>query len=501
MNTPSNSPLKNGQFILLLILAFLIAAFTAIWHVSQLQSRLIESTAIKNARSFSDALTEFRTLYTSEVVTTAKRHGLEITHDYTTKENAIPLPATLSMLLGEKLGEHTSGSKTMLYSPYPFPWREKTGGLRDQFMQQAWAFLSQNPDKPFYRFTERDGRKTLRYATADVMRPACIRCHNHHPDTPKNNWKAGDLRGILEVDFPLDQVIAQTRTDLKGTIAIFSTIALLGIIGIVFVTSKLRRTSVELQQRVRERTAELTDKATALERINQELDQFAYVVSHDLKAPLRAIANLSEWIEEDIAENLTDDTRKQMTLLRGRVARMGDLIHGILQYSRVGRIDNEIESVDVNELLQEIIAGLAVPEGFVINIAPDMPVFETARIPLSQVFANLLSNAIKYHHQPGHGHVQISVRQEADNKFYEFSVRDDGPGIAPEYHEKVFGIFQTLNARDKVESTGVGLSIVKKIIETRGGEITLESAEGEGSTFRFTVPKTINTASRHEHSS
>jgi len=180
-----------------------------------------------------------------------------------------------------------------------------------------------------------------------------------------------------------------------------------------------------------------------------------------------------------------------MTLLRGRVARMGDLIHGILQYSRVGRIDSDIESVDVNELLQEIIAGLVVPEGFVINIAPDMPIFETARIPLSQVFANLLSNAIKYHHQPGQGHVEVGV-QKVDGEFYTFSVRDDGPGIAPEFHEKVFGIFQTLNARDEVESTGVGLSIVKKIVEIQGGKIMLESTEGEGSTFRFTVPKTTN---------
>ncbi len=489
--SPLNSSLKNWQFILILVLAFFAATFAAIWHVSQLQSQLIESTAVKNARSFSNALTEFRTLYTSEVVTTAKQHGLEITHDYTTKENAIPLPATLSMLLGEKLGEHASGSKTMLYSPYPFPWRQKTGGLRDHFMQQAWEFLGQNPDKPFYRFTEYDGRKTLRYATADVMRPACIQCHNDHPDTPKNDWKTGDLRGVLEVDFPLGQVTAQTQTDLKGTIAIFSAIALLGIIGIGSVTHKLRRTSVELQQRVQQRTAELANKATALERINQELDQFAYVVSHDLKAPLRAIANLSEWIEEDITDSLTDDTRKQMTLLRGRVARMGDLIHGILQYSRVGRIDNDIESVDVNELLQEVIAGLAVPEGFVIDIAPDMPVFETARIPLSQVFANLLSNAIKYHHQPEQGHVKVDVR-EVDGEFYAFSVRDDGPGIDPKYHEKVFGIFQTLNARDDVESTGVGLSIVKKIVETQGGKIILESTEGEGSTFRFTVPKTTN---------
>lgn len=246
-----------------------------------------------------------------------------------------------------------------------------------------------------------------------------------------------------------------------------------------------------LEQRVTERTSELAEKADALQRSNQELDQFAYVVSHDLKAPLRAIANLSEWIEEDIEDSLSDDTRKQMTLLRGRVARMNDLIHGILSYSRVGRIDTNIIAVDVKQMLTEIIDGLVVPDGFVIDIAADLPVFDTARVPLLQVFSNLLSNAIKYHHQPQKARVQVGVR-DLDNGYYEFFVQDDGPGIAPEYHDKIFGIFQTLNARDDVESTGVGLSIVKKIIETQGGEIKLASAQGEGSSFIFTVPKTIS---------
>ncbi len=488
MKTPLSRPLKNWQFILILALLFLFATLAAVWHVSQLQSRLIESSAIKNARLFSETLAEFRTLYTSEVVKAAKQYGLEVSHDYATKENSIPLPATLTMLLGKKLGKHASGSKFMLYSPYPFPWRQENGGLRDQYMEEAWQFLSQNPDKPFYRFVERDGHKSLRYAIADLMRPSCVQCHNNHPDTPKNDWKAGNLRGILEIDLPLEELNESTAEDLKGTMVTFGTIALLGVIGIGSVTNKLRRTSEELHLRVQERTAELVDKATALEHTNQELDQFSYVVSHDLKAPLRAINNLSGWIEEDLEAVLTDDTRQQMSLLRGRVKRMEDLIQGVLCYSRIGRIDTEVENVDVDELLREIIDGLAVPEGLVINIAPHMPVFVTARVPLSQVFANLLSNAIKYHHKPQQGHVQVDV-QEVNGEYFQFSVHDDGPGIAPKYHDKVFSIFQTLNARDKVESTGVGLSIVKKIVETQGGKITLESAEGQGSTFRFTVLK------------
>ena len=234
-------------------------------------------------------------------------------------------------------------------------------------------------------------------------------------------------------------------------------------------------------------TAQMLAKTTnVLRKRNQELDQFAYVVSHDLKAPLRAIANLSSWIEEDLSESMTEDTLHQMNLLRGRVHRMEGLIEGLLQYSRVGRIQVPSEMVKVEKLLAEIIDSLAPPSGFEVKVEPGMPTFVTEKLPLQQVFSNLISNAIK-HNRAESGHVTISVKELDD--FYEFSVADDGPGIAPQYHDKVFVIFQTLEARDKVENTGIGLSLVKKIVEGQGGTISLESAEGEGATFRFTWPK------------
>ncbi len=230
----------------------------------------------------------------------------------------------------------------------------------------------------------------------------------------------------------------------------------------------------------------LAKTTNVLRKRNQELDQFAYVVSHDLKAPLRAIANLSSWIEEDLSDSMTEDTLHQMNLLRGRVHRMEGLIEGLLQYSRVGRIQVASETIKAENLLAEIIDSLAPPSGFEVKVEPGMPTFVAERLPLQQVFANLISNAIK-HNRAESGHVNISVKELDD--FYEFSVADDGPGIAAQYHDKVFVIFQTLEARDKVENTGIGLSLVKKIVEGQGGSISLESAVGEGATFRFTWPK------------
>jgi PAS domain S-box-containing protein len=233
-------------------------------------------------------------------------------------------------------------------------------------------------------------------------------------------------------------------------------------------------------------TTVLAQTTANLEKRNADLDQFAYIVSHDLKAPLRAIANLSQWLEEDLEEHLTEDTQHQMNLLRGRVHRMEALINGLLQYSRVGRVRTDLERVDVEQLLAEVIDSLAPPPEFAVAIMPGMPTLWTERLPLEQVFANLIGNAIK-HNPREDGQVAIAANEQTD--CYEFTITDNGPGIPPEFHEKVFVMFQTLQPRDKVESTGVGLAIVKKIIEDKGGTISLESARSQGATFRFTWPK------------
>jgi PAS domain S-box-containing protein len=223
-----------------------------------------------------------------------------------------------------------------------------------------------------------------------------------------------------------------------------------------------------------------------LERSNKELDQFAYIVSHDLKAPLRAISNLSVWLEEDLGNALSDENKSNLTMLRGRVSRMEALINGILEYSRVGRTEVACESVDVFLLVKEALELLAPPQQFKIDISKQLPVIDAPRVMLLQVFTNLISNAIKYNDKQ-EGLIRIDATEREDS--FEFSVSDNGPGIAPEYHEKIFMIFQTLQSRDKFESTGIGLTIVKRILKARGGKVWVESSPGNGSKFIFSWPK------------
>lgn len=230
----------------------------------------------------------------------------------------------------------------------------------------------------------------------------------------------------------------------------------------------------------------LAQTMTDLEKRNQELDEFAYVVSHDLKAPLRAIANLATWLEEDLQEKLQADNQHQFELLQRRVQRMENLIDGLLAYSRAGRGQKKVEQVDLGQLLNNIIDLLAPPAEFTIDIPPQLPSLQANRAALTRVLSNLISNAIKHHHQSS-GRIEIRC-QVLDQPYVELSIRDDGPGIAPAYHNKVFNIFQVLQARDKVENTGIGLAIVKKTVEAEGGKIFLDSKVGQGTTFRFTWP-------------
>lgn len=225
------------------------------------------------------------------------------------------------------------------------------------------------------------------------------------------------------------------------------------------------------------------------EKRNKDLDQFAYIVSHDLKAPLRAISSLSSWLEEDLSESLTAETKDNFLLLQSRVRRMENLINGILTYSRAVKTQ-QLENVDTRLLVNEVIHSLDCPDHIQIEVENDLPFLTTEKVKLEQVLTNLISNAIKYQCKQN-GNIKISCADFED--WVQFSIEDNGIGIAENYHDKIFKIFQTLEEKINSENTGIGLAIVKKIVEEQHGKIWVESKQHTGSKFTFTWIKEKST--------
>ena len=235
--------------------------------------------------------------------------------------------------------------------------------------------------------------------------------------------------------------------------------------------------------------AQRAQHTAELERINQELDSFAYIASHDLKSPLRGIEQLSQWLSEDLADNQSESIQKYLKLIRSRTQRMESLLDGLLTFSRIGRIEADVVSMNAELTIRDVFALVAPPAGFELKLEGDFTTFYTAKVPFELVVRNLISNAIK-HHDLGAGVITVSCLEKGD--FFCFTVSDDGPGIAENFQKKVFNIFQTLRSRDEVEGSGIGLSLVKKTVENVGGKVEL-SSHGRGASFSFTWPKTIRT--------
>jgi two-component system sensor kinase FixL len=230
--------------------------------------------------------------------------------------------------------------------------------------------------------------------------------------------------------------------------------------------------------------ADLHKTVLELKKSNQELCNFAHVIAHDLKSPLRGIGSIADRLMRR-TNTLNNDDKEQLRLLIIRVKRMSDFIDGILRYSEIGHVLEEQEAIDVNSFVTEIISEMAIPDNFNI-ITNNLPTIRFERLRLKQILQNLISNAVKYADKP---RSVIKINCVDDGAFWKFSVADNGCGIKEQYFEKIFEIFQTLSSRDKSESTGIGLTIVKKIVELHGGTVWVTSKPGEGSTFFFTLLK------------
>jgi len=295
--------LLNRQTILHLALLFVAGLAGAMWNMSRLSNNLIHSQAVQTSALYAQAIKEARTLYSSNAVgritaaSDAKQvHGVTITPDYASTPGAIPLPATFLIELSKSISQQNPGMSVRLYSDYPFPWRKQEGGARDTFEQEALAYLRQHPKETFVKVEDFQGRPALRFAEADIMKPSCVACHNTRLDSPKKDWKVGDVRGVLEISRPLDSFIAQTRAGLQETFTMMASLLVLALAGIALVISRLKQTSKELELRVVERTAQLSQSNCQLAVEQEKSDKLLLnilpeTIANQLKEGQNSIAD------------------------------------------------------------------------------------------------------------------------------------------------------------------------------------------------------------------
>lgn len=293
--------------------------------------------------------------------------------------------------------------------------------------------------------------------------------------------------------FMADPLYASSARRMSVTIVLsVGTLILLGTISVLVARHKAMmalQQAGELRVQMLKRAEaerELSLNNQNLARSNRDLEDFAYVASHDLKAPLRGIDNAAKWLEEDLHDCLSDDSRNILLLMRSRINRMEKLLDDLLTYSRAGRTDTAVAETNVRSMIDNIIQVLSPPAHITVRVEGELPVIVTASAQLEQVLRNLINNAIK-HHDKQQGEVVVSCAGNGES--VEFFVRDDGPGIAPEFHDRIFKLFQTLRRRDEVEGSGMGLAVVKKLLEQQNSGITVHSrGDGTGAEFRFKWP-------------
>ncbi|MDH3974449.1 MAG: ATP-binding protein [Deltaproteobacteria bacterium] len=483
---------------ILLVFACIIAGM--FWHVSSLVSRVSSSAALNNAKRYLDVLTEFRTLYTSHVVEVLPRKGIEASHNLDLQKSSIPLPATLAMILDEKIGNKVDGAKTRLYSPYPFPWRMNEGGLTDDFAKEAWSILSGSSKSSFYRFEKIEGKEVLRYAIADVMRESCVSCHNSYEGTPKSDWKVGDVRGVLEVMLPMDVITMQTRKKASATISVFTFIALLVMLFLILIIRKNVLYNRNLEYEVVKRTmklqneidqceiyeAELIIAKEAAERGNKVKIDFLNSINHEIRTPMTLILGFTDLLE---LEKMTDSQKDHLNEIRNSSLQLLDMINNMLDYSEIeeGHIQVTLEKVNVVDVVKDCVK-IVKPIARTYEVSVDYSGLQDCHClvradytRLKQVFLNIIVNAVEYNRKNG------SVSFKCENSGGEgirLKVMDTGSGINYEDQGHIFEPFMRIAATTiEIRGTGLGLVICKRLLEMMGGSIGFESTPGEGSTF------------------
>jgi signal transduction histidine kinase/CheY-like chemotaxis protein len=446
-------------------------------------------SASQNAKIITSIIREFRQAYTEDVVQKVKAYGMKVSHEYHGKPDTIPLPASASLELGKKINVKDLGVAVDLVSPYPFPWRDKS---LTAFEKRAWEALQSSEIDDFSEVSD-DG--LFKYAVAERMGAACVKCHNAYPDSPKTDWQLNDLRGVLVVKIMLDPIKKAAENNIQ-TIKDTQLLTLCLIVTSIFILIIfLLNSRMKLLLAVEERTEKLTletNKAIAASEIKS---QFLATMSHEIRTPMNGIIGMLTVMSP---ENLNPEQKSQLATASLSAQNLSHIINGILDFSKLeaNKMIVELDTFNIVDLVNNIARLMSVEaknKNITLTINSTDVAFEIIKSDegkLRQILYNLVSNAIKF---TLHGGVSIIVNVSIDEHqtaMLEVSIKDTGIGLETEQLQHLFDQFTQADSSTtrKFGGTGLGLSITKQLIELLDGTITVESELSKGTCFTVSLP-------------
>lgn len=516
---------------LIVLIVPVVAAVTvmATWMLHQRMTTKLNDKMQQRARILHTQIMADRGYYASVIVPRIIELGGSLGADYREVHGQFPLPATFVREVSEITAKSSMGYSAGLISPWPI---NKEKRLKDQFHQDAFAYLTKYPTGHFFRTDSIEGKAVMRVLMADrASAQSCVDCHNAHAQSPRRDFKLNDLMGGLEIVIPVDHYVKENRQDLIATVGGGAALTLLLVGAVVMgtrqiVTRPLARLASRMQvyahqwgssslvvptthgdevrylaasyqrmqdviarqqKELKEANTRLQAQVVELKAVNDELEAFSYSVSHDLRAPLRAMDGFSRILLEEHASQLSDEVQNYLREVRDNTRQMDNLVNALLRFSRLGRQPLTMQAVVPADLVRRVLGDLqSEQDGRRVEVTiGDLPVCQADPVLLKQVFVNLLSNALKF---TRHCEVaRIVIDCQVNNGQRAYFVRDNGVGFEMQYVDKLFGVFQRLHRAEDYQGTGIGLAIVQRIIHRHGGRVWAEAEVNKGATFYFTL--------------
>jgi signal transduction histidine kinase len=473
----ATDPRSHGFLLSLLVAALIVGLPIAVWLDL---SNLSDAALRRQASDLNSLITSVRGYYANNVVARVQAsHGTtQVVHNYESIPGAIPIPATLSMELGRAINAEQHNITYRFVSDYPF--KNRAPHVLDDFERHALAFLRTDPNQQVTDTSRSIFADRVRLVTPVIMGAACVACHNTHPESPKRDWKVGDVRGIQEI--MISQPIAINLFSFKYLMIYF---ALIGSAGLGFLLLQ-RRHAIAIQGMNRELEAANASLAAA----SEHKSKFVAGMSHELRTPLNAIIGLTEMMVTNAARFGTEKAQEPLKRVHRAGTHLLGLINQVLDLSKIeaGKLELDPATVQLLPLIDEVIGTarqLAEQNHnrLVVETQPDLGSMMVDPMRLRQILLNLLSNACKFTKE---GEVKLRARRAADGRSgIEFSVSDTGIGMTAEQQAKLFEEFAQADAStaQRFGGTGLGLAITRKLARMMGGDVTVVSQAGKGSVF------------------